>query len=419
MEESSKNDKNMASWNVLDLFSGAGGMSFGFHSHPSFRIIGAVDAQNGKPSSGKGTLECNSTYGANMGITPLHADIGELSEGQLRQYLLQTSGTDQVDVLISCAPCTGFSRTVRKNLVEDDPRNSLVLRSAEFVKMFQPSVFLMENVGELLRGKFAQYFAGLKSQLEELGYTVTAELHALEKFGLPQSRRRALVVAVKNPLKLRTIHDLWQGYAVRPESTTVRAAIGHLPNVLAGESHPHDPLHVSPNFSPKGMQRLKLVPKDGGSWPDLLKVPGGAELLIPSMMRQIAKGGFGPYTDVYGRLAWDKPAVTLKRECGSTGNGRYGHPEQDRHCTVREMGILQGFPRTYKFVARSASNMYRHIGDAVPPLISFQLAHLTSWILTGEKPSIYDAILPNSHLSKDDIEELQVSNHQMQLTLQD
>ncbi len=390
-------------WNVLDLFSGGGGMSCGFHRHSNFRLIGAVDAQNGKPSSGKGSLECNKTYSQNIGIEPLSADIGNVTEKELREYLEATSGTSHVDVLISCAPCTGFSRTVRKNLVEDDPRNSLVLRSADFVQMFRPSVFLMENVGELVRGKFSHYFALLRERLEDMGYAVEAELHSLDEFGLPQTRRRALVVATKKPLHPHTLTGFWAGYQFSKEARTVRRAIGTLPKIGAGKAHTSDPMHVSPNFSPRGLERLKLTPTDGGSWPDLLNVNGGRDYLIPSMESQLAKGRFGPYTDIYGRMAWDRPSVTIKRECGSPGNGRYCHPDQDRMCTVREMAIIQGFPGDYQFVATSQSNMYRHIGDAVPPLISYQLANVCAWILTGSRPSVECAILPMTHLKASDL----------------
>ncbi len=100
------------------------------------------------------------------------------------------------------------------------------------------------------------------------------------------------------------------------------------------------------------------------------------------MARRAASGDLGSHPDIYGRLWWDRPAVTIKRECSHVGNGRYAHPEQDRLCTVREMSLLQGFPRDYQFTGTLA-NMYRHIGDAVPPLISYQLAALCRWILTG------------------------------------
>jgi DNA (cytosine-5)-methyltransferase 1 len=135
------------------------------------------------------------------------------------------------------------------------------------------------------------------------------------------------------------------------------------------------------------------------------------------MKRYAAVGEFGSHPDIYGRLAWDRPAVTIKRECGHVGNGRYSHPEQDRLCTVREMSILQGFPSNYKFVASSLSNMYRHIGDAVPPLISYQLAFVCEWVLTGEKPPMAAIVLPNTHLAPENIRPALRSEREDQLPL--
>ena len=98
-----------------------------------------------------------------------------------------------------------------------------------------------------------------------------------------------------------------------------------------------------------------------------------------------------------------RPAPTIKRECAHFGNGRYTHPSQDRLCTVREMALLTGFPDTFKFSARGLSNMYRHIGDAVPPIVSYQLAAVADWILTGERPKLKDALLPGTHLTAADL----------------
>ena len=113
-------------------------------------------------------------------------------------------------------------------------------------------------------------------------------------------------------------------------------------------------------------------------------------------------GTLNHFCDVYGRMAWDRPAPTIKRECSHVGNGRYAHPEQDRLCTVREMSLLQGFPHDYQFTGTLA-NMYRHIGDAVPPLISYQLAALCRWILTGARPATEELILPGCHLTSGDL----------------
>lgn len=392
-------------WTVADLFSGAGGMSYGFHAHPAFEIVGAVDAQVGKPSSGRGTLECNSTYAANIGLPPFEADLRELSGDSLCNLLNERLAGRELDVLLACPPCTGFSRANPNNHLEDDPRNSLVRRVSLWVESLRPKVLLMENARELITGNFADHFHGLTSDLEALGYRVHGRVHMLDQFGLPQKRERALVVAVRAPYVLRTLEDLWEGYRVSRRATTVRSAIGQLPPIGAGESCKEDALHTSPRLAQASTRRrLELLPHDGGSWVDLKDHEEAESVLTPAMKRYVAQRKFGSHPDVYGRLWWDRPAVTVKRECAHVGNGRYSHPEQNRLLTVREMAIIQGFPVDYQFVSSSLSNMYRHIGDAVPPLISYQLAWLATWILTGSRPAIADVILPKTHLSPSDIE---------------
>jgi DNA (cytosine-5)-methyltransferase 1 len=386
---------------VVDLFSGAGGMSCGFQRHPSFAVVGAADAEVGKPSAGAGTLGCNASYARNMGLEPLAVDLGAIAAEDLRDRL---GLTDAPVVLSACAPCTGFSRMVAHNHLVDDARNSLVGRIAEFAKALEPRVIVMENARELLMGRFATHFAALRDELRDLGYRVRAEIHVLTRFGLPQKRERALVTAVRDGLPALAMSDLWDGLAVRPDATTVRRAIAHLPSVPAGEAHESDPMHVSPRIlSDATRRRLAAIPHDGGSWVDLLGHPEADELLIPSMKHRAATGDLGSHPDVYGRLAWDQPAATIKRECGHIGNGRYAHPEQDRLCTVREMALLQGFPDDYELVSPSLANRYRHVGDAVPPLVAFQVAALVAWILGAARPAPEDLVLPGCSLTPADI----------------
>ncbi len=191
---------------------------------------------------------------------------------------------------------------------------------------------------------------------------------------------------------------------MRPEAITVRHAIRHLPPVAAGETHDSDPAHTSTDLSRSiNLERLYATPRDGGSWSDLIEHPEANRLLIPAMKKNVEAGTPNHFCDVYGRMWWDKPAPTIKRECCHIGNGRYAHPEQDRLCTVREMALLQGFPSHYRFLSRSRKNMYRNIGDAVPPLISHQIAWLCHWILTGERPAMTDIVLPRTSLDVQDI----------------
>ncbi|MBB4892371.1 DNA (cytosine-5)-methyltransferase 1 [Streptomyces olivoverticillatus] len=387
-------------YTVVDLFSGGGGMSFGFHAHPSFEMHGAADVEVGKPSTGHGAIGCNATYEANIGVKPMGVDLSVIEADELAAQIAPSGG---VDVLLACPPCTGFSRAVSKNWAQDDPRNSLVARVADHVAVMRPKVVLMENVPQLLTGNFRHHFQALKTSLEGMGYTVKASSHLLTRFGLPQQRERALVVATAPGFSALTLEDLWHGYSVREEAVTVRRAIAHLPAVRAGEQHPHDENHTSSALAGESLARIAAVPHDGGSWADLLRSPETEKFLIPSMRKAVEAGRLNAYCDVYGRMYWDRPAPTIKRECSHVGNGRYAHPEQDRQCTVRELAILNGFPEDYKFIGQSRKNLYRQIGDAVPPLVSYQLAHVASWILGGEAPELKTAILPGTSLRADDL----------------
>jgi DNA (cytosine-5)-methyltransferase 1 len=272
-----------------------------------------------------------------------------------------------------------------------------------YVEHLKPQVVLMENARELVMGRFSEHLRGLLEDLDKLGYEVAAQTHFLNDFGLPQKRERALVVAVRRPLPLLGIADLWSGYHVSRKATHVRHAIWDLPAVKAGQPNPADPMHIAPSLSEVNHRRIAAIPRDGGGWADLVTHLDADTLLTPTMKERAALRKFGSHPDVYGRLWWDRPAVTIKRECGNIGNGRYSHPEQNRLCTVREMSILQGFPSDYNFIGATA-NMYRHIGDAVPPMISYQLAALSRWILTGERPDSSELVLPGCHLDIEDIE---------------
>lgn len=387
-------------FSVVDLFSGAGGMSCGFAEHPSFKIVGAVDVEVGKPSTGHGALQCNDTYETNIGLRPLAMDLGRTGPDDVAEAL---GLVEPPSVLLACPPCTGFSRTNAQNHVRDDPRNSLVGRVGLFAERWRPAVLLMENARELLTGRFAGHGDALFGQLGDLGYRVTAGVHVLSRYGVPQQRERALVLATRSDGDHRTLSELWDGFRVDEKATHVRRAIWNLPEVASGEQHAADANHTSTRLEGEALERIRAVPKDGGSWADLLGDERTERYLIPSMWRSVEAGRMNHHCDVYGRMAWDRPAPTIKRECAHPGNGRYSHPEQDRLCTVREMATLQGFPLSYRFVSRSRKNAYRSVGDAVPPILSHQLAWLAHWVMTGSRPSPEDLVLPRTHLEMGDI----------------
>jgi DNA (cytosine-5)-methyltransferase 1 len=388
-------------WLVVDLFSGAGGMSCGFSRHGGFELIGAADAQIGKPSAAAGSLGCNATYAASIGLPPVEVDLSRADPADVCDAM-RLAG-QRPAVLAAGPPCTGFSRAVASNHLRDDRRNGLVGRVADYATLLQPDIVLVENARELVSGRFGGHLRSLLRRLDRLGYAAVAETHFLTDFGLPQRRERAIVVAARRPLRPRGLASLWRGWRIDVKACHVRRAIWDLPRVSAGQPNPADPLHVSPAFRGEvNLRRLAAVPRDGGGWADLVDHPDRATLLTPAMARRAAQGRFGSHPDIYGRMWWDRPAPTIKRECSHVGNGRYAHPEQDRLCTVREMSILQGFPRDYQFTG-TLSNMYRHIGDAVPPLISYQLAGLCEWILTGRRPDPDGLLLPGCQLTTGDL----------------
>lgn len=385
----------MPNWTVVDLFSGCGGMSYGFHRHPDFTILGAADAQIGKPSSPKGSLQCNSTYELNMGIKPVAVDLSEISPADLKKRMGLEGQT--IDVLSCCPPCTGFSRANPENHLRDDRRNHLVEKTAEFARTFGARVIVMENARELLTGNFRYHFDALKAELKKMGFQIKESVYNLSEFGLPQQRERALVVAAKSPLLPRDLREIWSGVGVRKQACTVRRALGV-------KTRGDDTARRAPAFASRDVaERMAAVPFDGGSWIDLARDPAKRHLLTPAMVRILEKGKLGSHPDPYGRMWWDRPAPTIKRECAHIGNGRYAHPQENRLLTVREMASIQGFPVDFEFNGAALSNLYRHIGDAVPPLVSFQLACLARWILGGKKPSVEDLILPGTHLRKSDL----------------
>lgn len=387
--------RNGRCFTVVDLFSGAGGMSYGFLKHPRFDIVAAADAEYGKPSTGKGRLQCNRTYCRNVGISPAGLDLGRVAPDDLRK-LLGLKDT-KVDVLSTCPPCTGFSRANPDNHLRDDHRNSLVRKSAEFALALDADVIVMENARELIQGNFTGHFEWFREHLQEHGYDVHGRPYILTRFGLPQLRERAIVIAVKRTYPMRTLDDLWHGWLVSSSAITVRRAFTSIASGAQGRN-------AYPRFSSSVVRaRIAAIPKDGGSWSDLLLRPDADSLMTNAMKKIVASGRFGSYPDVYGRLAWDKPAPTIKRECAHIGNGRYAHPVEDRLCSVREMAILQGFPNDFVFDGAALSNIYRHIGDAVPPLVSYQLAHVCAWILTGVRPSMQDVVLEGASLRGADI----------------
>jgi DNA (cytosine-5)-methyltransferase 1 len=353
---------------VVDFFSGCGGTSYGFASARSsrvrFQIRGALDIDR----------HANATYERMLGVRPHALDIREAARPRTLRRLVGAWGlaTNQPLVVIGCSPCQGFS-SHRKKDPRSDARNSLLRPFAEIVVQLGPSVVVMENVPEMLREEHWPHFARWKERLEAEGYTVRAQIHNLASFGVPQERYRVLVVASRDWPRFRMPQPRLQP----EEFVTVREAIGGLRPLASGGCDPLDPMHQTSRHRPETIARLKLIPHDGGSRRALPRSS------TPACLRRV--DGF---RDVYGRLAWDLPAVAITARCRTPSCGRFAHPEQDRGLTVREAALLQGFPADYWFEG-PFDDRFKQIGNAVSPVFARVVAeHLAKeWFAGRRRPA--------------------------------
>ena len=385
---------------VVDLFSCGGGTSAGFRGHGRWRLRAAADLEVAKPSDdASGGTECNATYEANHGLRPMRADLATLDPADL----MSAAGLARGDTacLVACPPCTGFSRANPGNHLADGRRNGLVGRVGDFLRALRPLALVMENSRELVTGVHAFHWHGLRAVLEAEGYDVRCEVHRLERLGLPQSRERVIVTACRTG-PARTLSELWEGWEPDPACVTVRSALGRLAEWHAtGAADPH-------GAPCRGMgsgvaARISATPHDGGGWVDVARDPARRHVLTPDCLRRWEAGKLNSHPDIYGRMWWDRPAPTIKRECAHVGNGRYAHPVEDRLLTVREMATLQGFPFGYRFPAAALANRYRVIGDAVPPLVARQVAACAGWMLDGRRPDPASWVMPDTTLRLSDL----------------
>lgn len=336
---------------LIDFFCGAGGTSLGFAALnkviPAFKLLGGCDINNISAE----------TYSHNYDTPLINQDITELAyeNGEL-EALLERIGYNPAmpTILIGCAPCQGFTSHRKKHWAEDDDgRNTLILAFAEIVKKLNPEVIIMENVPEFLSKKYWNYFSTAKKKFEECGYVVKQSIYNAASFGVPQERFRAIVIGMKHDFLLPT------GYFEPNQYKTVRDAIGNLYPVSAGVAAPNDPMHKSAAHKPSTIDVLKQVPHDGGNR------PAGVG---PACLDR-TKG----FSDTYGRLYWDRPSITVTHYVRNPASGRFIHPEQDRGLTAREAALLQSFPNDFEFTGR-ADDVYRQIGEAVPPLLAAGVA---------------------------------------------
>ena len=252
-----------------------------------------------------------------------------------------------------CAPCQPFTKqnTTHPDQ-DDDDRVPLLKYFTKFVESLHPDIVFIENVPGIQNfDNGAQPFSRFRESLRAAGYSCECEPVPLMKYGIPQSRRRLICLASRHGQIL--LPPKTNGPETARPYETVRKWIGDLPPLKAGEEHAAVSNHRAAGLSERNLQRIRVTPEGGGhrNW--------------PSHLRLNCHEKIGGYSDVYGRMSWDRPASGLTTRCTSYSNGRFGHPQQDRAISVREAARLQTFPDDFVFEGSLAS-MSRQIGNAVP-----------------------------------------------------
>ena len=326
---------------VFDFFSGCGGASRGFRD-AGMDLVFALDNDR----------DSQRTFRLNF--PTVRFDLADIRQTSIRHIRALVAAKRQHPILFcGCAPCQPFTKqnTMRPGRKNDD-RLSLLTYFVRIVENCKPDIVFVENVPGLQKfSHHTQPFGGFLKSLESADYHVAHEPISLMKYGIPQGRRRLVLLASRHgPIELPPKTN---GPGTNLDYETVRNWIEDLPPIAAGEEHPTVPNHRAAALSDRNLERIRKTPEGGGqrNWPK--------ELLLN------CHKNFPGYSDVYGRMSWDRPASGLTTRCISYSNGRFGHPNQDRAISVREGACLQTFPRDFLFEGNLAS-MSRQIGNAVP-----------------------------------------------------
>lgn len=317
---------------AIDLFSGCGGLTLGL-KQAGFRVIGAVEM----------SAVAVDTYKVNhKSVHVWEKDICKLSIAEVRRKLRLEPG--ELDLLAGCPPCQGFSTitTLNGKYSSNDPRNNLVFQFMRFVRGLRPKTIMMENVPALARDR---RMTKLLAELASLGYKCSTDVLNAADYGVPQRRRRFILMAGRR-------EEIPFAKKARSQPV-VRDAFKKL-----GRGARLDPLH---NYKEKRTalvkDRIRSVPANGGSRFDLGE---GHQLKCHQT--------FDGFKDIYGRMSWDKVAPTITTGCFNPSKGRFLHPTKHRAITLREAALLQTFPKSYFFsLERGRIRAAEMIGNALPP----------------------------------------------------
>lgn len=326
---------------VVDLFCGIGGLSYGMKSK-GLKIIAGFDLDK----------TCQYAYETNIGAKFFYRDIKTVKAEEIKSLYSKNA----IKILAGCAPCQPFSSYAFKNKKKDPNKYDLLYEFGRLVKEVNPDIVTMENVSSILFFDLKSVFPDFINLLKSENYNISYQLVYCPDYGIPQTRKRLVLLASRIG-EIRLLPPTHH----KGNYVNLRETIGDLPHLEAGETDPIDPLHRCRSLSPLNMKRIEATPYGGGwkDWPE--------DLLLDCHKKEGGKS----YGSVYGRMVWEEPAPTMTTQCTSIGSGRFGHPEQNRAISAREAALIQTFPSSYCFFpdekSVSLTKVSRYIGNAVPP----------------------------------------------------
>jgi DNA (cytosine-5)-methyltransferase 1 len=342
---------------AVDVFCGVGGLTHGLLKE-GIRVYAGVDKDP----------KCRYPYEKNNACLFVEEDVAKLSGREVASFF----PVNHTKILVGCAPCQPFSTYTRGKKERKFHRWGLLSAFGRIIREADPEVVSMENVPQLEKELvFRRFVANLRSQ----GYFVTYSNVKCWMYGVPQTRTRLVLFASKyGEISLVT--------PTHPPNRrrTVRHAIGRVESIKAGGNSTRDRLHRASALSTRNLRRIRAS-KPGGTWRDW----------TDDLVADCHKAETGEtYPGVYGRMAWDRLGPTVTTQCHGFGNGRFGHPEQDRAISLREAALLQTFPRRYRFAAPSDPITFDHLGRLIGNAVPVRLGRIIGRSILRHLEAHYD-----------------------------
>ena len=335
---------------AIDFFCGAGGMSFGL-ARSGVEILAGIDCDP----------ECEATYERNNKPAKfLQKDVRLLDPAELAESLHLQPNDDDL-ILVGCSPCQFWSK-INTDRTKSRKSAFLLKEFERFIDWFNPGFVVIENVPGLLTKKKQSILPQFKQFLQAHGYQFAHAVVDANFYGVPQKRRRFLLLATRLFPKIELPKGRSNSRLIVRNFLAVKR--GFRP-IVAGHRDKTQFLHTAARLSDENMRRMKVTPKNGGtreSWRN-----------DPELQIEAYRGKDGIFRDVYARMFWNKPAPTITTRFNSFSNGRFGHPTQNRAISLREGATLQTFPKKYVFKAGNEQTVARLIGNAVPPAMATRI----------------------------------------------